>query len=277
MATGYDQGRNHNPYQQNGNDQNAREMHDINNHNGQQFDHNQDNNEYHLINDNQEFAGLSKSSRMGFIRKVYCIISVQLITTAIFVVLSTVSEGYRLFVLSNPLYFYLSFAVSLCSLLPLVCSPQLARNVPTNYLLLGVFTLAESYMVSVITTYYTATSVLMAAVLTAAVVVALTVYAFTTDTDFTYMGGMLSVGLLLLLVASVLGWFFSSRIYELMLCVAGTFLFGVYLIYDTQLIMGGEGKAASYSLDDYVIAAINVYLDIINIFIYILRIIGSKR
>lgn len=57
--------------------------------------------------------------------------------------------------------------------------------------------------------------------------------------------------------------------------VLGLILYSFYLIYDTQLIMGG--KRYGLSLDDYVVAAIIIYLDIIMIFLYILSLLGGKK
>lgn len=56
----------------------------------------------------------------------------------------------------------------------------------------------------------------------------------------------------------------------------GALIFSLYLVYDTQLMMGGKHKY-SISPEEYIFAALNLYLDIINIFLYILTIIGAAR
>lgn len=56
----------------------------------------------------------------------------------------------------------------------------------------------------------------------------------------------------------------------------GALLFSFYLVYDTQLMLGGKHKY-SISPEEYIFAALNLYLDIINIFLYILTIIGIAR
>jgi len=59
---------------------------------------------------------------------------------------------------------------------------------------------------------------------------------------------------------------------------ASLLLFSVYLIYDIQLIAGGEHKRMNQlSSDDYILAAINIYLDILVIFLELLRLIGGAR
>lgn len=53
----------------------------------------------------------------------------------------------------------------------------------------------------------------------------------------------------------------------------GALIFSLYIVYDTQLMMGGKHKYA-LSPEEYIFAALNLYLDIINLFRYILLIVG---
>ena len=154
------------------------------------------------------------------------------------------------------------------------CYKTVSRSVPLNYILLGIFTLAEAYMVSAITVFYNPQIILVAVVLTAAVVVSLTIYAFVTDTDFTMLGGIFFVCAAVLLVGAILAFFIRNRPYTILISVLSTILFGLYLIYDTQLILGN--KENKFNLDDYCFAAISLYIDIVTIFLNILSIIGGK-
>lgn len=67
----------------------------------------------------------------------------------------------------------------------------------------------------------------------------------------------------------------SYPIVNLVYACLGALLFSAYLVYDTQLMMGGKHKY-SISPEEYVFAALNLYLDIVQIFLYILQIIGSR-
>lgn len=118
-------------------------------------------------------------------------------------------------------------------------------------------------------------TVMIAAILTAVIVFALTLYACTTKTDFTYCGGILFMLCLGLVGASILSIFWSNRILDIAITYGGALLFGLYLIYDTQLIVGKHSH--KLSIDDYVLGAMMLYIDIIQLFIYILRILGSSR
>ena len=72
-----------------------------------------------------------------------------------------------------------------------------------------------------------------AALLTTAAVIALTVYAFYTKTDFTMMGGMLFMFLIVFCVFGIILIFIKAKILHLIFSLLGVILFSVYLIYDT--------------------------------------------
>ena len=85
---------------------------------------------------------------------------------------------------------------------------------------------------------------------------------------------LLIAGLLLIFWPSELG---GGKKYAIIgYASLGAFIFSMYIVYDTQLMMGGKHKY-SVSPEEYIFAALNLYLDIINLFLFILRIIGSSR
>lgn len=98
-------------------------------------------------------------------------------------------------------------------------------------------------------------------------------YSGCTSTDFTGFGPYLMVFCLLLCCFGFSLIFWKNPIAHLVYACLGALLFSIYLIYDTQLIIG-KGQF-SYSLDDAYLAAIQLYLDIINLFLNILRIVGA--
>jgi protein lifeguard len=148
------------------------------------------------------------------------------------------------------------------------------KTVPTNYILLCVFTFCTGWMVSIATIHVKPMIVLEAACLTVAMVFAITLYAMTTSTDFTVFGPLLWI---FGMVFGVAGIFLSLFGFTkgLLWSTIGVILFSFYLLYDTQLIMGGENKSAQFDEDSYILAAITLYLDIINIFLYVLQILSD--
>lgn len=77
---------------------------------------------------------------------------------------------------------------------------------------------------------------------------------------------------IILLCFGIVCIFWSDPIVQLIYSCLAALLFSIYLIYDTQMILG-KGQF-SYSLDDAYLAAIQLYIDIIELFLNILRIIG---
>ncbi|XP_047534996.1 uncharacterized protein LOC125069520 [Vanessa atalanta] len=74
----------------------------------------------------------------------------------------------------------------------------------------------------------------------------------------------------------ILAIIFRSNILNILYAAAGALIFSLYLVYDTQLMMGGKHKY-SISPEEYIFAALNLYLDIVNIFLFILTIIGMSK
>jgi protein lifeguard len=208
--------------------------------------------------------------RLGFIRKVYGILSLQLLITVLFCAASF-NIGVKTFLLSNQIFFWLAAALSLILVIPLICFKSLARRVPINYLLLVTWTMCEAYLVACCCAIYDPQTVIMAAIATLAVTVSITLYAWTTKTDFTFCGGLLFTAVCLLFILTVFSFIFPFL--NTVICVLGVMVYSLYLLYDTQLIFGKVG--AEFEVDDYILASLNVYLDIIQLFLYMLEIIGS--
>ncbi|XP_047481793.1 protein lifeguard 1-like [Penaeus chinensis] len=222
------------------------------------------------------FAFSEKSIRMGFIRKVYAILCTQLLITfglvAIFVWVPAVSN----YALNNQWTLWVAIGLTFTMIIALSCCGNLRRKSPYNFIALFVFTLCEAYLLGIVSASYQGKEVAIAIVATAVVTLVLTLFAFQTKYDFTMMGGFLLVSLTVLLIFGILAAIWSNAIVNMVYACLGVLLFSFYLVFDTQLIIGGNHKFA-YSPEEYVFAALNLYLDIINLFMYILAIIGGSR
>ncbi|QQP51343.1 Fas apoptotic inhibitory molecule 2, partial [Caligus rogercresseyi] len=87
--------------------------------------------------------------------------------------------------------FWISFAIMIMTLIPLACCSDVRRKSPLNIIFLGLFTLAEGFLLGNVTSYYDANEVLLAVGITFALVLALTAFAFQTKIDFTAFSGRL--------------------------------------------------------------------------------------
>jgi FtsH-binding integral membrane protein len=217
-----------------------------------------------------------KHVRLGFIRKVYAILIVQLfVTIAIAAPLCLMSKQW---VLNHIYVFRIARWVSLGVIIGMTCCcRQAARNFPTNYLLLFAFTASEAVVIGFVGALYETNSVLIAAGVTVAACVGLSAYASFTNTDYTGYGPYLFVVLFTLCLWSFIAILFPmDPLTHKVLAAIGTLLFCCYIVYDTQLIIGGRHKV-QFNIDDYVFAALNLYLDIVNLFLFILSLFGKRR
>ena len=146
------------------------------------------------------------------------------------------------------------------------------KSYPTNLLFLSGFTALEAYSISVIVSFYDTRVVLLALVLTAGIFVALTLFACQTKYDFTSWMPYLFGGLWILILFGFVGAFFpySSKA-ELIYGGAAALIFSGYILVDTQLVM------RHYHVEEEIAAAISLYLDVINLFLAILRILNSQQ
>lgn len=104
----------------------------------------------------------------------------------------------------------------------------------------------------------------------------ITVYAMTTKTDFTIYGPILFIVGFVFGMAGILFSMFGFHP-GLGWSILGVFIFSFYLLFDTQMIMGGDKKRYQFDEDSYILAAVSLYLDIINIFLYILQILDESK
>lgn len=228
----------------------------------------------HLDPESQvEIRGMSFSEetiRKAFIRKVYLILTVQLAITMAFISLFMYHAPAKMFVAQNPWIGITAFITMFAVLIIMACCGEMRRKTPHNFIFLAMFTAAQGLMLGIVATQYNSNQVLMAVGITGVICIGLTLFSFQTKWDFTMMGGFLFVGLLVVFVFGIIVAFFPGSAANSVYSVCGALLFSLYLIYDTQLMIGGNHKY-SISPEEYIFAALNLYLDIINIFLFILR------
>lgn len=215
--------------------------------------------------------------RLGFIRKVYSILVMQLLLTiAIAAPICMMSSEW---IQNHMSLFAVAKWTSLIIILGMGCCCQkAARTFPTNYLMLFTFTACEGVIIGFVGAVYQTDSVLLAAGITTAVFIGLTAYACFTKTDFTGCGPYLFAVLFALCLWGFIAIFFpmGEFMYKVYGAI-GTLLFCCYIVYDTQMIVGGRHHKFQFEIDDYVFAALNLYLDIINLFLFILSLLGNRK
>jgi len=112
-----------------------------------------------------------------------------------------------------------------------------------------------------------------AGILTLSTFGVLSLYAVFSRRDFSAWGSFFMVGLWVLIATSLISFFFPSTMVSLWLAAGTVLVFSGLLVFDTWRIV----RSGQYTADDYVPAAVNIYLDLLNLFMAILSLLGGGR
>ncbi|MDO8837701.1 MAG: Bax inhibitor-1/YccA family protein [Parvibaculum sp.] len=162
--------------------------------------------------------------------------------------------------------FFLSFRIQKMSLVA-------AQS--TFWLFAGVMGLSLSSIFLV----YTGESITTTFFVTAAAFGSLSLYGYTTKRDLTGMGSFLFMGLIGVIIAMVVNIFLQSSALQFAVSVIGVLVFAGLTAYDTQRIKGMyyEGDSVAAAGKKAVMGALSLYLDFINMFMFLLQFLGSQR
>ena len=116
----------------------------------------------------------------------------------------------------------------------------------------------------------------MAVVICAAVSLALTMYSLQTKWGFTLWGGVVFLAVVVVPASTILATCIPYHFLPVMFGSLGALLFGCYLVFDIQWVLGDQHNY-SISPEEYIFAALNVSLDIVHIFIYVLALAGGRN
>jgi FtsH-binding integral membrane protein len=132
--------------------------------------------------------------------------------------------------------------------------------------------------IGLIVTAYTGASVATAFLSASAMFGAAALYGATTKRSLAGLGGILFMGLIGIVVASVLNIFLGSSMISWIVSVVGVVIFTALTAYDVQRIQAGDLAARTGSMEKAaVIGALHLYLDFINLFLFMLRLFGGSR
>jgi len=146
---------------------------------------------------------------------------------------------------------------------------------------LGLFFIFAATMgltVGVIVSLYQVQSVITSFLGASAMFGAAAIYGATTKRSLTSLGGFLFMGMVGLFVASIVNLFLGSSPLGWAIALIGVIVFTVYTAYDVQRISYGDYAAALGSVEKAsVLGAVHLYINFINIFLFLLRLTGGRR
>ncbi len=206
-------------------------------------------------------ASVSTTDRLTFIKKVYSLLAMSMGTAAVGAYLGSgpllllVAPNMMLFfILQIALIFFASFA---------------ARKPGLNMVALFSFTTVSGLTLGPLLYQVGPSIAAEAFALTAITFAGLSLYVVYSKKDFSFMSGFLMTGLIVVIVGGLLNMFFiQSGMMHFVMSGASVLLFSGFILYDTSNIL------RYYGTDEYVSATLALYLDILNLFIALLSILG---
>jgi FtsH-binding integral membrane protein len=166
------------------------------------------------------------------------------------------------------------FITFLGMFVPLIAAQRFRHVFPTNIGFVFLFTFIEGIFISPFIYVLGTTQpgvIGQAALLTGTTFGALTAYAFVSRKDFSAWGAFFMVGLWVLIATSLLNLFFQNATASLWIAGATVLVFSGLLVFDTWRLRNVFGP------NDYIQAAVAIYLDLLNMFLAILSLLGGRR
>lgn len=212
----------------------------------------------------------SGTERATLVRRTYGLVFLSVITTILGSAFAFSQQAVMEGVLQHP------FITFICMFVPLIMAQRAARDFPKNLILTFLFTFIEGIWLApfLMLADRNAPGVVgQAAVLTFAAFGVLSLYAVVSRRDFSAWGSFLMVGVFVLLVAMILNAFVGSAAGGLWIAAIGVMIFSGLLVFDTWRLL----RSGAYGQDDYVLTAVAIYLDLLNMFVFILSLLGGGR
>lgn len=151
---------------------------------------------------------------------------------------------------------------------------------PLALTMFAVYSISVGITTSVIFLVYTQASIVQTFAITAGMFGVTTIYGYLTRADLTKMGNIMMMALWGLIIALVVNLFMRSPLFNLLISAAGVIIFTALTVYDTQKIkqIGQHMMADNEMMGKVAVrGALTLYLDFINLFLFLLRFMGRQR
>jgi len=212
-----------------------------------------------------------------FMSKVYSWMTLALVVSASAAWIAGHNAAFISLITGNMLIFYGMIIAELGLVIFLSARIQ-KMSLATAMISFIAYSLLTGLTLSTIFMIYTATSIAKTFVITAGVFGTMSLYGYTTKKDLTSWGGFLIMSLIGIIIASVVNIFLHSPMIEWIVTYAGVIIFIGLTAYDTQKLkhIGASGFSGDNLGKMAIMGALTLYLDLINLFLFLLRIFGSR-
>lgn len=226
------------------------------------------------------FRGEAAQVRLNtFLRNVYGWMAAALALTGFVALAVTRTPGLQRAIFGNPVIFFGLIIGEVVLVMVLAARVQRMSAATATAVFIG-YSALNGLTLSMVFLAYTSASVAQAFFVTAGVFGVMTIYGFVTKTDLSRLGNILGMALIGFIIATVVNIFLRSEGLYWIITYAGVLIFTGLVAYDTQQIkkmaLAGAGDDES-GQKLAIMGALKLYLDFINLFLLLLRILGRQR
>lgn len=214
-----------------------------------------------------------KKLRKKFVRKTLFTFSLSLFTTLGFCIGFKNIPAIDTFVKSEvgEALYILSVSTTILTMFVCLCCENLLRKTPSKYIIYSLFVLGVSYSLGITSLYIKSDILYISIIVTTGTTTSLILYSFIATTDFTEYYTYLVAIFMCLIFIGIVNIFFHNTIIQIIISGGGALVFACFIVFDMQMILGQKHIKYKYSVDDYILAAMSLYLDVINMFLYIIQ------
>ena len=208
--------------------------------------------------------------RATLVRRTYGLVFISVIITALGVAFGFTQPALMQAVAQHPIITMLAMFA------PLFMAMQARRSFPRNIILTLIFTFIEGIWIAPFLFMAERSSpgiVGQAGLLTLSTFGVLSLYAVMSKRDFSAWGSFFIVGLWVLIATSLINIFVGSALASIWIAAGTVLVFSGLLVFDTWRIV----RSGQYGPEDYVPAAVNIYLDLLNLFLAVITLLGGRR
>jgi len=214
-----------------------------------------------------------------FFQKVYLWMTAGLAVTALASYLMLSSQSALQFIFGNRMVFFALIIAELGLVIAMSAAINRISAATATLMFLG-YSALNGVTFAAIFLLYTHSSIASAFLVTSGTFAAMSVYGYVTKRDLTGFGSFLFMGLIGIIIASVVNLFLHSAMIYWITSYIGVFIFVGLTAYDTQKIkqIGQAGFASEQDQSKAtILGALRLYLDFINLFLMLLRVMGNRR
>lgn len=220
-----------------------------------------------------------KAEQASFMAKVYGWMTAALIVTGFISMFVASSPELLVTIVGNKLFFY-GLLIAEVGIVWWLSSRVQSMSANTATLWFFLYAILNGMTLSVIFVVYTASSIASTFFITAGTFGAMSAYGYFTKRDLTSWGSFLFMGVIGLVIAGIVNIFWQNDMFGMIVSAIGVLIFTGLTAYDTQKIkeMNIIGNAGTNEdRKEAVMGALTLYLDFINLFLYLLRLLGGRR